>query len=117
MPKLTLVDVAPRDGIQNEDAELSTAIKCELIGRISAARIPDVEVASFVSPKWVPQMVDATDIVPIVSQLANLKPIVLAVNAKGYQRDYRRGKTNPFGGGGSATHSTSRTPTRQLLQR
>jgi len=86
LKKITLVDVAPRDGIQNESATITTASKCELIRRIAAAGIRDIEVASFVSPKWVPQMADAADVLPVVDRFANLKSIVLAVNDKGYER-------------------------------
>src|SRR5262249_23016567 len=60
--KVTIVEVGPRDGLQNEHARISTADKIELVNRLTAAHLPVVEVSAFVSPKWVPQMADAADV-------------------------------------------------------
>ena len=53
-----LVEVGPRDGLQNEKAEVPTALKVELIERLADAGLPAVEATAFASPKWVPQMAD-----------------------------------------------------------
>src|SRR5215471_6290537 len=60
--EIVLCDVAPRDGIQNEKTFLSPAQRCELIRRLAAAGLRWIEVASFASPKWVPQMAGAEEV-------------------------------------------------------
>src|SRR5262249_4379849 len=63
MPKvIKVVEVAPRDGLQNEKALLPTSIKVELIDRVATAGTRHVEATSFVSPKWVPQLADAAEV-------------------------------------------------------
>jgi hypothetical protein len=63
IPKyVKIVEVGPRDGLQNEKQIIPTSIKVQLIERLAAAGIPVVEATSFVSPKWVPQMADAADV-------------------------------------------------------
>ena len=57
-PTVRIVEVGPRDGLQNEKQTVTTATKLELIGRLAAAGLRDIEATSFVSPKWVPQMAD-----------------------------------------------------------
>jgi hydroxymethylglutaryl-CoA lyase len=56
---VSIVEVGPRDGLQNEHVSVSTADKIEFVNRLSAAHLPVIEVSAFVSPKWVPQMADA----------------------------------------------------------
>jgi hydroxymethylglutaryl-CoA lyase len=56
--RVTLVDVGPRDGLQNENQTVDAAVKIELVHRLQAAGLREIEVTSFVSPKWVPQMAD-----------------------------------------------------------
>jgi hydroxymethylglutaryl-CoA lyase len=56
--QVRIVDVGPRDGLQNESAPVTTAQKVELVQRLQAAGVREIEVTSFVSPKWVPQMAD-----------------------------------------------------------
>src|SRR5438093_13447829 len=56
--RVTLVDVGPRDGLQNEKQSVATDHKVELVHRLQAAGLREIEVTSFVSPKWVPQMAD-----------------------------------------------------------
>src|SRR6185369_12102707 len=63
--RVTIVEVGPRDGLQNERAWVSTADKIEFVNRLSAARLPVIEVCAFVSPKWVPQMADAAEVTEI----------------------------------------------------
>ena len=56
--RVTLVEVGPRDGLQNEKQPVAAATKVELVHRLQAAGLREIEVTSFVSPKWVPQMAD-----------------------------------------------------------
>ena len=60
--KVTIVEVGPRDGLQNEKEFVATATKIELVNRLIDAGAPKIEAASFVSPKWVPQMADAAEV-------------------------------------------------------
>ena len=60
--RVKLVDVGPRDGLQNEKTPVPAAIKIELVHRLQAAGLKEIEVTSFVSPKWVPQIADAADV-------------------------------------------------------
>lgn len=84
---LIITDVAPRDGLQNQPVHLGTAAKLELIRLLQAAGVPSVEVASFVSPRTVPQMADAAQVVAGVAQAApGLRTSVLTPNVKGLQR-------------------------------
>lgn len=86
MQSLTLVDVAPRDGIQNEKLMLSSAQKLELIRRLAQAGLRWIEVASFASPKWVPQMADAEEVFRAAARIPDIRPIVLVLNDRGYDR-------------------------------
>ena len=60
--KVKIVEVGPRDGLQNEKETIPAEIKIELVNRLTAAGFPNIEAASFVSPKWVPQMADAAEV-------------------------------------------------------
>ena len=60
--RVKLIDVGPRDGLQNEKQPVPAAIKVELVHRLQAAGLKEIEVTSFVSPKWVPQMADNADV-------------------------------------------------------
>ena len=62
MAMITVVEVGPRDGLQNESANVATTDKIEFVNRLSAAHLPVIEVSAFVSPKWVPQMADAAEV-------------------------------------------------------
>ena len=68
--RVKIVEVGPRDGLQNEKEFVPTAIKIELINRLSAAGFRNVESASFVSPKWVPQMADGADVMAGIERRA-----------------------------------------------
>ena len=70
---ITVVEVGPRDGLQNERASVSTADKIELVNRLSAARLPVIEVSAFVSPKWVPQMSDAEQVFAGITRRARAR--------------------------------------------
>jgi hydroxymethylglutaryl-CoA lyase len=84
--QIILCDVAPRDGIQNEKIMLSSLQKLELIRRLAAAGMPWIEVASFASPKWVPQMADAEEVLRVARKIPGIRPIVLVLNDRGYDR-------------------------------
>jgi hydroxymethylglutaryl-CoA lyase len=86
LPRLvTLVDVGPRDGLQNEKAPVETAHKVELVHRLQAAGVREVEVTSFVSPKWVPQMADNTAVMAALQRKAGVRYSVLVPNMKGLE--------------------------------
>jgi hydroxymethylglutaryl-CoA lyase len=82
-----ITDVSPRDGLQNQPKLLSTGDKLALIGLLVAAGLRRVEVTSFVSPKAVPQMADAADLLSaVIRQFPRLQPTVLVPNLKGLER-------------------------------
>ncbi len=81
-----IVEVGPRDGLQNEKTFVSTADKIELIRRLGAAGLRTIEATSFVSPKWVPQMADAADVYAGITRLAGVRYPVLVPNEQGYAR-------------------------------
>ena len=83
--KVTLVEVGPRDGLQNEAAPVSAAHKIELVHRLQAAGSREIEVTSFVSPKWVPQMADNAQVMAGIQRRAGVRYSVLAPNMKGLQ--------------------------------
>ena len=83
--KVKLVDVGPRDGLQNEKTMVPAAVKIELVHRLQAAGLKEIEVTSFVSPKWVPQMADALDVMAGIKRLAAVRYSVLTPNMKGFE--------------------------------
>ncbi|MCB1598898.1 MAG: hydroxymethylglutaryl-CoA lyase [Xanthomonadales bacterium] len=83
---IRLVEVGPRDGLQNEARHLPTASKIELIERLAAAGHRTVEATSFVSPKWVPQMADAAEVYAGLQQQPGVAYPVLVPNLQGYER-------------------------------
>jgi len=88
-----IVDVGPRDGLQNEPKEVPTAIKVELIERLADAGLPAVEATAFVSPKWVPQMADHTEVLERVRRKPGVDYPVLAPNLKGFESARAAGAT------------------------
>src|SRR5690606_17218503 len=82
--KVKIVEVAPRDGLQNEKKFIPTDIKVELTNRLSAAGFSNVETTSFVSPKWVPQMADAAEIMAAIERRPGTIYSVLAPNMRGF---------------------------------
>jgi len=87
LPKtVKLVEVGPRDGLQNETKILSTAEKLQLINALVSSGIKNIEVTSFVSPQWIPQLADADDLCQLLKLPANINTSALVPNAKGYQR-------------------------------
>ncbi|MDO9434627.1 MAG: hydroxymethylglutaryl-CoA lyase [Hydrogenophaga sp.] len=92
MERIHITDVAPRDGLQNQAVPVSTAQKLALVERLAAAGVESVEITSFVSPKAVPQMADAGDLLPQVqSRLPDLRSSVLVPNRKGLERAHAAG--------------------------
>jgi hydroxymethylglutaryl-CoA lyase len=84
--KVTIYEVGARDGLQNESVSVSTDVKAEFIGRLIAAGLPIVEATSFVSPKWVPQLADAADLVARLDLAGPVPLPVLVPNARGLDR-------------------------------
>jgi len=83
---VTIVEVAPRDGLQNEPAAVSTADKIELVNRLSRANLPVIEVSAFVSPKRVPQMADASEVFAGIARRPNIRYTALVPNLAGLDR-------------------------------
>jgi hydroxymethylglutaryl-CoA lyase len=84
-PQVTLVDVGARDGLQNERQNVDTVHKVELVHRLTAAGLREVEVTSFVSPKWVPQMSDNTAVMAGLQRQRGVRYSVLVPNMKGLE--------------------------------
>lgn len=83
--KVKLVDVGPRDGLQNEKSPVPAAVKIELVHRLQDAGLTEIEVTSFVSPKWVPQMVDAAEVMAGMQRKPGVRYSVLTPNMKGFE--------------------------------
>jgi hydroxymethylglutaryl-CoA lyase len=83
---IKVVDVGPRDGLQNEPEQVPTATKIALIERLAAAGLPVVEATSFVSPKWVPQMADAAEVLAGLARRSGVAYPVLVPNEQGLAR-------------------------------
>ncbi len=81
--KVRIVEVGPRDGLQNEAQQVPAAIKIELIDRLTDAGLPVIEATAFVSPKWVPQMADAAAVMAGIRRKAGVGYPVLVPNRKG----------------------------------
>lgn len=81
-----IVEVGPRDGLQNEKNPVSTADKIELVDRLSATGLRSIEATSFVSPKWVPQMADAAEVYAGIDKRPGIAYPVLVPNLQGYAR-------------------------------
>ncbi len=90
---VTLVEVAPRDGLQNEAVQLSTADKVAFVNLLSAAHVPAIEVTAFVSAAWVPQMADAADVVRQITRRPGTRYTALVPNLKGFERALAAGVT------------------------
>ena len=80
-----IVDVGPRDGLQNEKQPVATAHKVELVHRLQAAGLREIEVTSFVSPKWVPQMADNAQVMADITRRSDVRYSVLTPNLKGLE--------------------------------
>ena len=82
--QVTLVDVGPRDGLQNEKQQVDAAHKIELVHLLQAAGLREIEVTSFVSPKWVPQMADNTQVMAGLQRQSGVRYSVLTPNLQGF---------------------------------
>src|SRR5712691_13306143 len=83
---VTIVEVGPRDGLQNEHVAVSTADKIEFVNRLTAARLPVIEVSAFVSPKWVPQLADADQVFAGITRSPGTRYTALVPNVEGLDR-------------------------------
>jgi len=93
-PTVTIVEVGPRDGLQNEQAEVATATKVALIDRLAAAGLRTVEATSFVNPKAVPQLADAADVMAGITRMPGVTYPVLVPNERGYDAAIAAGATS-----------------------
>jgi len=82
---VTLIDVGPRDGLQNEKQPVSAAVKIGLVHRLQAAGLRNIEVTSFVSPKWVPQMADNAEVMAGLQRQSGVRYSVLTPNMQGLE--------------------------------
>jgi hydroxymethylglutaryl-CoA lyase/(R)-citramalyl-CoA lyase len=83
---VTICDVGPRDGLQNQAVTLEPAVRAELVDKLAAAGVPRIEAVSFVSPKAVPQMAGAEEVVEAIERREGVVYAGLAVNERGYER-------------------------------
>ena len=83
--KVRIVEVGPRDGLQNEKTPVSTKVKLELIDRLGGAGLKTIEATAFVSPKWVPQMADSAELFAAIKKLPEVAYPVLTPNMKGFE--------------------------------
>jgi hydroxymethylglutaryl-CoA lyase len=88
---VTVVEVGPRDGLQNEAANVSTADKIAFVDRLSEAGLPVIEVSAFVSPKWVPQLADAGEVFAGIRKRAGVRYTALVPNLAGLDRALEAG--------------------------
>ena len=83
--RVKIVDVGPRDGLQNEKQPVPAAVKVELVHRLQAAGLKEIEVTSYVSPKWVPQMADNHEVMSGIQRQSGVRYSVLTPNMKGFE--------------------------------
>jgi len=83
--RVRLIDVGPRDGLQNEKQPVPATVKIELVHRLRAAGLKEIEVTSYVSPKWVPQMADNHEVMQGITRMPGVRYSVLTPNLKGYE--------------------------------
>ncbi len=84
-PRVQLIDVGPRDGLQNEKQPVDAATKIALVQRLQDAGLTEIEVTSFVSPKWVPQMADNAQVMAGIDRRPGVRYSVLTPNLQGYE--------------------------------
>jgi len=84
--RITICDVGPRDGLQNEEAVLEPLVRAELVNRLAATGLPRIEAVSFVHPDRVPQMAGAEDVVGAIERREGVAYAGLVLNDKGYER-------------------------------
>lgn len=91
--KVRIVEVGPRDGLQNEKQTIPTTVKVELINRLAEAGLQSIEVGAFVSPKWVPQMADSAKVFAAIKKLPKVSYPVLTPNMQGFEAALAAGAT------------------------
>ena len=92
---VTLLEVGPRDGLQNEARPVPTGVKIELVHRLQAAGLREIEVTSYVSPKWVPQMADNAQVMAGIERQPGVRYSVLTPNLKGFEAAVAAALANP----------------------
>ena len=112
---VTIVEVGPRDGLQNEAAAIETADKIELIDRLSAAGLPVIEAGAFVSPRWVPQMADADAVFAGIRKRSGTRYAALVPNVRGLARAHAAG-VREIGIFAAASESFSRRNINQSIE-
>lgn len=108
--RVKIVDVSPRDGLQNEKVTDPTGVKVELVDRLTDAGLQSVEAGSFVSPKWVPQMADSAQVMARIRRKPGVAYPVLVPNLKGLEAAIAAGATE-IAGFAAATEAFSRRNT------
>ncbi|MCY3996676.1 MAG: hydroxymethylglutaryl-CoA lyase [Rhodobacter sp.] len=111
-----IFEVGPRDGLQNEPIMIPARSKIELVDRLSRAGFRRIEVASFVSPKWVPQMADGAEVLAGISRAAGVSYAALVPNMKGLERAFAAG-ADEIAVFGSASEGFSRANTNRSVAR
>ncbi len=106
--RVTIVDVSPRDGLQSEPVFVPTERKIELIKRLISAGVPKIELTSFASPKWIPQLADAEQVISSINQDGGTSFQVLIPNERGYDRARRTGLVKEIGVVVAATETLNR---------
>ncbi|RSN62424.1 hydroxymethylglutaryl-CoA lyase [Actinomadura sp. WAC 06369] len=105
--RVTIYEVGPRDGLQNEKAIVPASVKAEFVTRLADAGLRTIETTSFVHPEWVPQLADAEDLLAVLPRSPDLRYPVLVPNARGLDRALANGVTE-IAVFGSATESFAR---------
>ena len=95
--RVKIVDVSPRDGLQNEKGSVPTEVRVELVDRLTDAGLQSVEAGSFVSPKWVPQMADSAEVMASIRRKPGVAYPVLVPNIKGLEAAIAAGATEVAG--------------------
>jgi isopropylmalate/homocitrate/citramalate synthase len=114
--RVTISDVGPRDGLQNEPENLEPAARADLVNRLAAAGLPRIEAASFVRPDAVPQMAGAEEVVAAIDRRDGTEYSGLALNDKGYERLVATGKVDRVNFTLAATESFNRRNANQSLK-
>jgi hydroxymethylglutaryl-CoA lyase len=104
---VTVYEVGPRDGLQNESAIVPVAVKAEFIARLAAAGLSAIETTSFVRPEWVPQLADAEELLDMIDVDAVARMPVLVPNERGLERALAKG-VREIASFGSATETFAR---------
>ncbi|MEP6666380.1 MAG: hydroxymethylglutaryl-CoA lyase, partial [Nocardioidaceae bacterium] len=91
LSRVTIYEVGPRDGLQNESAIVPVDVKAEFVNRLVTAGLQTIEVTSFVHPKWVPQLADAEQLIDVLDMTAAPRMPVLVPNERGLERALEKG--------------------------